>query len=284
MANFQARLSFRFLLSAVLALAALGAQEWPSYSGTPDGAKYSPLKQINRSNVSRLKVAWTFHTGDISDGKTAPTRSAFEATPLVVDGVMYVTTPFSRLIALGAETGKQLWAFDPKLDLERPHTLFISRGAALWSDGKTKRILLGTLDGRLFSIDAVSGKPDDSFGQAGWIDLRQGVADKFPQRDYGMTSPPLVYKNLVICGALTADGEPRGPSGDVRAFDVHTGKQAWIFHTVPHAGEFGNETWQGDSWKDRAAVNPWSILSLDVEHGIVFLPLTSPATDFYGGD
>ncbi len=278
----------KLFLVAALGLLTASAQEWPTYSGDPGGSKYSPLKQINRSNVAELKVAWILHTGDLSDGKTLSSRSAFEATPLVIDGVMYVTTPFSRLIAIDPETGKQFWAFDPKLDRDRPQTLFISRGATFWGDtggkGKRKRILFGTLDGRLFSIDAVSGKPDDSFGQAGWVDLRAGVADKFPKRDYGMSSPPIVYKDLVICGSITPDGEPLGPAGDVRAFDVHTGRQVWIFHTVPHAGEFGNDTWDKDSWKDRGAVNPWSLLSLDVERGILFLPLTSPATDFYGGD
>ncbi|MGH7248380.1 MAG: PQQ-binding-like beta-propeller repeat protein, partial [Pseudomonadota bacterium] len=234
--------------------------------------------------MTRLKVAWTFHTGDLSDGSKWIPRSAFEATPLDIHGVLYVTTPFNRLIALDAESGARLWAFDPKLDRDRPYNLFISRGTAFWTDGRRKRLFVGTLDGRLFSIDAADGKPDDSFGNAGWIDLRKGVAGKFPGRGYGMTSPPAIYRNLVICGSLTADGEPRGPFGDVRAFDVHTGQQVWIFHTVAQKGEFGNDTWADDSWKDRAAVNPWSLLSIDTERGILFLPLTSPATDFYGGD
>ena len=262
----------------------LPAQEWPAYAGDSGGSKYSRLKQINRENVTRLKVAWTFRTGDMSDGSEYPPRSAFETTPLVIDGVMYLTTPFNRLIALEAETGKQLWAFDPKLDKERPANLFISRGSAWWSSGAKKRVFLGTLDGRLFSIDAKTGKPDDSFGAAGWIDLRAGVADKYPNRNYGMTSPPAIYKDLVICGSLTSDGEPKGPKGDVRAFDARTGKQVWIFHTVAQKGEFGNDTWEGDSWRDRSAVNAWSILSIDVERGMVFLPLTSPGTDYYGGD
>jgi quinoprotein glucose dehydrogenase len=268
----------------LLTSALLPAQEWPAYAGDSGGSKYSRLKQINRENVTRLKVAWTFRTGDMSDGSEYPPRSAFETTPLVIDGVMYLTTPFNRLIALDAETGKQLWAFDPKLDKERPANLFISRGSAWWSSGAKKRVFLGTLDGRLFSIDAKTGKPDDSFGAAGWIDLRAGVADKYPNRNYGMTSPPAIYKDLVICGSLTSDGEPKGPKGDVRAFDARTGKQVWIFHTVAQKGEFGNDTWEGDSWKDRSAVNAWSILSVDVERGMVFLPLTSPGTDYYGGD
>jgi glucose dehydrogenase len=270
----------------LLFLAALSctAQQWPVTSGDAGGSRYSALKSINRTNVAGLKIAWTYHTGDVSDGHTLPTRSAFEATPLVVDGVMYITTPFSRLIALDPETGKELWAFDPKLDRERAYNLFINRGAAYWTDGKKKRVFVGTLDGRLFSIDASTGKQDDSFGNAGWVDLRRGAADKFPGRGYGMTSPPAIYKNLVICGSLTADGEPQGPFGDVRAFDAHTGKQEWVFHTVAQKGDYGNDTWEGDSWKDRAAVNPWSLLSVDTARGIVFLPLTSPATDFYGGD
>ncbi|MEX2263110.1 MAG: pyrroloquinoline quinone-dependent dehydrogenase [Bryobacteraceae bacterium] len=274
-----------FRIGILLAIALLASgQEWHSYGGDPGGQKYSPLKQIDRSNVGKLKVAWTYRTGDWSDGKRYPVRSAFETTPLVVDGVMYLTTPFNRLIALEAETGKELWVFDPQVDRERSANLFINRGAAYWTDGERKRIFLGTLDGRLFAIDARNGKPDGDFGNAGWIDLRQGVADKFPGRAYGMTSPPAIYKDLVICGALTADGEPQGPSGDVRAFHVRTGKQAWRFHTIPHKGEPGNETWEGDSWRDRSAANAWSILSVDVERGIVYLPLTSPGTDFYGGD
>jgi quinoprotein glucose dehydrogenase len=267
-----------------LVICACVAQQWPVTSGDAGGSRYSPLRSIDRSNVANLKLAWTFHTGDVSDGHTFNTRSAFEATPLVVDGVMYITTPFSRLIALDPETGRELWAFDPKLDRERSYNLFINRGAAYWSEGKKKRLFVGTLDGRLFSIDATTGLQDDSFGSAGWIDLRPGVAEKFPGRGYGMTSPPAIYKNLVICGSLTADGEPQGPFGDVRAFDAHTGKQVWVFHTVAQKGEFGNDTWEGESWKDRAAVNPWSLLSVDLARGIVYLPLTSPATDFYGGD
>lgn len=274
---------YRGLLCGVL-LFNMTAQEWPSYGGDPGGMKYSPLKQIDRSNVASLRVAWVYHTGDISDGSKWPPKSAFEATPLVVDGVMYFTTAFSRLIAVDAESGKELWTFDPKIDKAKYANLYISRGAAYWTDGKQRRVMLGTLDGRLFSIVAATGKPDDSFGKAGWIDLREGVADKYPEKVYGMTSPAAVYKNLIICGSLTADGDPQGPKGDVRAFDARTGKQSWVFHTVAQKGEYGNDTWEGDSWNDRAAVNAWSLLSVDTERGIVFLPLTSPAADFYGGD
>ena len=277
--------SMRLAAALTLIFTALSpAQEWRYYGGDSGGMKYSPLKQINRSNVAQLKPAWTFHTGEISDGKTQLTRTSFEGTPLVVDGVMYLTTPYARLVALDPETGKQIWAFDPKLDRTRPANLYINRGSAFWSDGRRKRIFYGTLDARLFSIDAATGEPDPAFGNGGHINLREGVADQFPGRGYGMTSPPAIYKNLVICGALATDGEPKGPSGDVRAFDARTGKLVWRFHSVPHAGEFGNDTWDGESWKDRGGTNAWSILSVDPQRGIVFLPLTSPSTDLYGGD
>ncbi len=269
----------------VLSLPALlPAQEWRYYGGDAGGMKYSPLKQITPANVATLKPAWTFHKGELSDGKKLLTLTTYEATPLVVDGVMYLTTPFNRLIALDPETGQQLWAFDPKLDKSRPNNLFISRGSAWWTDGKKKRIFYGTLDARLFSIDAATGEPDPAFGNQGVVNLREGVADQFPNRGYGMTSPPAIYKNLVICGALASDGEPKGPSGDVRAFDAKTGKLVWRFHVVPREGEFGNDTWETDSWKDRGGTNAWSILSVDHQRGIVYLPLTSPSTDLYGGD
>ena len=275
------------LAAGLFAAAAAGkgaGDEWFCYGHDPGGTRYSSLGQIHRRNVSQLKVAWTYHTGDVSDGVAKPTPSAFECTPVVADGVMYLTTPFARAIALDAETGKELWVFDPKLDMSRNYGLFISRGLALWRRGSEKRVYLGTQDGRLFALEAATGKPLRAFGQGGSIDLRKDAAEKFPGRGYGMTSPPLVFENLVITGAQTADGEPRGPNGDVRAWDADTGKLVWRFHAVPHPGEFGHETWQPDSWKDRGGTNTWSIMSCDPERGMLFLPLTSPSPDRYGGE
>lgn len=274
----------RALLTLLTAAVCAAAQEWPYYGGDAGGAKYSPLKQIHRGNVRRLKVAWTYRTGDWSDGVRYPVRSAFECTPLVIEGVMYLTTPFCRLIALEAETGRELWTFDPGIERSKPHNLFVNRGAAWWSDGKDRRLFYGTLDGRLFAIDAATGRPVPSFGEGGFVDLRKGVADHYPGRAYSLTSPPAIYKDLVICGALTSDGEPQGPSGDVRAFDARTGRLVWRFHVVPRPGESGHDTWEGDSWKDRGGANAWSLLSVDEQRGIVYLPLTSPSYDFYGGD
>ncbi len=278
------RIRWQALVLAVFCSSVCAAEEWQYWGGDAGGTRFSRLKQINRSNVAKLEVAWTYRTGDSSDGKDLPFRSTFEATPLVVDGTLYITTGFGRLIALDADTGRELWKFDPKVDLDRAYNLYISRGCSYWTDGRKKRILMGTQDARLFSIDAVSGRPDPAFGKDGFIDLRPGVADKFPERGYGVTSAPAIYKNLVITGAAASDGEPQGPSGDIRAFDIGSGKLVWTFHTVPRSGEFGNETWEGESWKDRGGVNAWSTLSVDPERGIVFVPLTSPATDIYGGD
>lgn len=173
------------------------AQQWPHYGGDLAARKYSPLDQINRDNVAQLRVAWTYHTGDVSDGSKYPVRSAFECTPLEVDGVLYLTTPFGRAVALDSATGKELWRFDPKLDKHRPYNLYVNRGPAYWSRGKEKRLYWGTLDGRLFALDARTGRPVGSFGRGGVLNLRAGMADGFPKRIYGVSSPPLIFENLV---------------------------------------------------------------------------------------
>ncbi|MFB3923966.1 MAG: pyrroloquinoline quinone-dependent dehydrogenase [Terriglobia bacterium] len=259
--------------------------EWRFYGGDAGGAKYSPLEQINRQNVTRLREAWVYDTADVSDGTVYPTRSAFEATPLVVDGVMYVTSAFCRVIALDPETGAKLWDFDPQIDKTIRRNLFVSRGVSFWQKGERKRILLADLEGRLFSLDAASGKPDPQFARDGMLDLKEGMVEKDKSGSYSVTSPVAVCGDAVIAGSLVHDGTPRGPSGDVRAFDAQTGKLLWRFHTVPHPGEFGNETWgEGDPWKGRGGTNAWSAMSVDETNGLVFLPLTSPSYDFYGGD
>jgi quinoprotein glucose dehydrogenase len=272
-----------FALALLLTLSAskpTPRRDWRHYGGDPGGTKYSPLDQINKTNVGQLRPAWIFDSGDSSDGKQLHARSAFETTPLVIDGTMYVSTPFHRLFALDPETGRILWEFDPKFDRSTRVTLYQSRGVAYWEKGK--RILLGDQQGRLFSIDARTGKPDPAFGSNGVIDLKQGMTRG--DGAYGLTSPVAVCQDTLVTGAWVSDGEPQGPSGDVRGFDAKTGRQLWRFHTVPRAGEFGNDTWKGDSWKDRGGVNVWSLMSVDERRGMVFLPLTSPSTDFYGGD
>lgn len=256
--------------------------EWSSWGGDPGGMKYSSLKEINRSNVKSLRPLWIFDARDFSDGKTLPVTSAFEATPLVIGGTMYVTTPFHRLFALDAETGALRWSFDPKFDTSTRVTLYQSRGVGYWRGGS--RIFMADQQARLYSLDPATGKLDPKFGAGGQVNLKRGFTEDFPRANYGLTSPPAVCGATVITGAWTSDNEPQGPSGDVRGFDAATGTEKWQFHTVPRPGEFGNETWAGDSWKDRGGANVWSLMSVDEKRGLVFLPLTSPSFDFYGGD
>ncbi len=276
---------FRVALTGFLwAALPVFAQQWHHVGGDPGGSKYSPLDEINKENVAELKVAWTFDHGEYSDGTEYPTRSAFEATPILVDGILYVTSPFCRVFALDSETGSILWDFDPQLDRGLRLNLFINRGVAYWSDGYRKRIFLGDLAGRLYSMDAVTGRLDPDFGQDGMVDLKQGILDGFEDRYFRLTSPVAVCGNVLVVGGMAGDGTPQGPPGDIRGFDAASGKQLWRFHTVPHPGEFGNHTWAGDSWRNRAGANAWSILSVDPERHMVFVPLTSPAQDYYGGD
>ncbi|HKE59342.1 MAG TPA: pyrroloquinoline quinone-dependent dehydrogenase [Pyrinomonadaceae bacterium] len=269
------------------------ASEWRYYGGDQGGTRYSRLTTINRSNVAQLKPIWTYHTGELDLGlRDASFQASFSTTPLVVQGVLYLSTPSSRVIALDAETGKEIWKFDPQAGKQQ-REFNSHRGVTYWEgsslkgQGVERRILLGTVDGRLISLKAESGKPDVDFGNTGYVDLRAGGADRFKQDpSWGarVTSPPVIYKDLVIVGWGLPEYPAKGPSGDVRAYNVRTGKLAWTFHTVPHPGEIGNETWEGDSWKDRMGANVWSTMSVDAERGLVFLPIGSPAYDFYGGD
>jgi quinoprotein glucose dehydrogenase len=263
--------------------------EWRYYGGDEGGTRYSTLKQINATNISSLQRAWTYHTGELDLGlKTANFQASFSTTPLVIDGVMYISTPSSRVIALEAETGKEIWKFDPQANKSR-REFNSHRGVTYW-ENQTKtdrRILLGTVDGRLIAIKAETGAPIPEFGAGGYVNLRTGGPDKYKQDpSWGarVTSPPVIYRDLVIVGWGLPEYPAEGPSGDVRAYSVRTGKLVWTFHTVPRPGEAGNETWSGDSWRDRMGANVWSTMSVDHERGIVFLPIGSPAYDFYGGD
>ena len=268
-------MTLRFGVSLCVALLPrLAAQnDWPAYGHDPGGMRYSPLHQITAVNVATLHRAWTFHTGD--------SGRQFETTPIVVAGRMYLSTQTGRIVALEPETGKQFWSFDPKVERPREH-----RGVAYWP-GEAKvspRIIFGTGDGRLIALDAGTGKPVSTFGDNGEVNLRAGVADLFPRASYGMTSPPAIYRNLVIVGPSTQEGPSRGPSGDPRAFDARTGKLVWRFHTVPQSPEPGAETWGTDGWKDRAGPSLWGLINIDTERGIVILATGNPADSFYGGD
>jgi len=210
----------------------------------------------------------------------------FESTPLVIGGVLYFSTPSNRVIALDAETGKEIWQFDPQAGHAGQRQFFQHRGVAYWQskNGDDRRILFGTFDGRLIALDAKTGKPCHDFGKDGTVNLRAGVADAFPGAEYSVTSPPAIYQDLAITGAAVPEYPSKGPSGVVRAFDVRSGKLVWTFHTIPQPGEAGHETWQEDAWKDRTGANVWSIMSVDAERGLIFLPVGSASYDFYGAD
>lgn len=252
--------------------------DWLSVGNDRGYARYGDLAQINQKNVAKLKVAWEYSTGE--GDKTC------ECTPLIIDGVMYISTNHLRVVALNAATGKELWSFDP-FEKGRQYSLAsggVNRGVAFWTDGKAARILHGTSDGQLFSLDAKTGKLDQEFGDKGVKDLREDIKRDLSKLSYGPTSAPAIIGDVVVLGF--SNGEGPGPSapGDIRAFDVKTGKQVWRFHTVPREGEFGNDSWAGDSWRERGGANAWGGISVDVERGIVFAGLGSAAFDFYGGD
>ncbi|MCS6859915.1 MAG: serine hydrolase [Abditibacteriales bacterium] len=278
--------------AVLLMVGAAWGEDWRSVGNDAGGMRYSPLTQINRENVKNLQVAWVYRTGELDPAK----KTTIECTPIVVDGVMFVTTIYAKAVALDAATGRELWKFDPYAPYASPSEWArahgdvpiasggVNRGVAYWSDGKSARVLLGTADGRLFSLDARTGKPDPHFGKNGVVDLRAGLewdCSKFP---YGPTSAPAIYENLVILGFSCSEGPPPGAPGDVRAFDVRSGKEVWRFRTVPRPGEFGYDTWPPGAWKGRSGVNAWGGLTVDTQRGIVFCGTGSAAADFYGGD
>jgi len=254
-------------------------REWRVYSGGPDSIHYSSLTQINRSNVKQMQVAWTFDAGDASPG------SEMECNPIVVNGALYATTARADVIALDAASGKLRWRFDPA-DFEHVRLIgnkIRSRGVTYWADdnGKDQRIFSAARQ-YLYSLDAQTGKPIASFGTAGRIDLRDDLGRD--NRDWvTMTSPGIVYKDLLIIGSTVSETLPAA-LGDIRAYDIRSGKLRWSFHTVPRPGEFGYDTWPMDAWKYTGAANGWAGLSLDVTRGLVFVPTGSASYDFYGAN
>jgi len=282
------------LFVAALALTTLIAAtpaevDWPYYGGDQGGMKYSVLTDINRSTVKHLVPAWQWSPSEKNLPQFGTKPGTFQNTPLMIDNVLYVSTPYNRVVALNAETGAELWSFDPKAyeDGQPPNgTGYVHRGVAAWRDAKNGNKLRIFMNSRyrLICLDAVTGKPVDSFGDHGIIDLSHGLVWEINKKHYTNTSPPLVYKDLVILGNGVGDRlvYKNDPPGDVRAFDARTGKNVWTFHTIPQKGEFGNDTWQNDSWKYTGHTNVWAPMTVDVERGLVYLPVTTPSNDFYG--
>jgi quinoprotein glucose dehydrogenase len=255
------------------------AHNWNNwiYAGGADSLRYSGLSQITRDNVKQLRVAWRFDTGDAYPG------SEMQCNPIVIDGVLYATTPKVNVVALDAATGTLRWRFDPH-EGRKVLGKMRNRGLTYWAaddTGKEARLFVAVRQ-FLYALDARTGKPIPSFGSNGRIDLREGLGRE-PKEMVSLTTPGVVYKDLLIIGSIISETLPAAP-GDIRAIDVHTGAIRWTFHTIPHAGEFGADSWPVDAWKTIGAANDWAGLSLDARRGLVFVPTGSAAYDFYGAN
>ena len=258
-------------LAGVLTVQVCRAQrsvDWPVYNGGADGDHYSRLDLINRSNVARLKEVWRFDTGE---------KGGLQSNPLIVGGTLYAYTQTQKVIALDAATGKLQWTFDSGIKGTQPN-----RGVAYWTDGQEGRILAGVMN-FLYCLDAKTGRPIASFGEDGRIDLRKGLREPYQEQSIALTTPGIVYKDLIIVGGRNPESHP-APPGDVRAYDVRTGKLRWTFHTIPRPGEAGYKTWPPGAWKTAGAANNWAGMALDAGRGIVYVPTGSAVMDFYGGD
>lgn len=280
-------------LAALLAGSARAAraQQWPAFGGDAGGMRYSPLTGISRANVNRLEVAWTWATGEQPIPETDSTRAArpgnFQATPLMINDTLYLSTPFNRVVALDAGTGRELWSYDPgayKAGQPSNGTGFVHRGVATWSDGRSRRIFINSR-WRLIALDAATGRPVPSFGANGEVDLTAQLLWTVNKRHYTNTSPPVVVGDLVIVGNGVGDrlAYRRDPPGDVQAFDVRTGRRVWRFSPIPQRGEFGNETWEDGSWQYTGHTNVWAPFTADTARGLVYLPVSTPSNDWYGG-
>ena len=261
---------------ALAALATTPSTDWPHYGGSPDQTRYSSLAQVDRENVRTLKVAWTYDTGDAFKG------SEMQCQPVVAHGVLYATSPKLRVFALDAATGVPKWSFDPAPDAKNPTRTRI-RGLMYWEGHDERRVFFAARQW-LYALDARTGKPVPGFGRDGRVDLREGFEGRDPRSlTIGINTPGVFYGDLLIVGSIVPEGLPSAP-GDIRAFDVHTGRQRWAFHTIPHPGEPGCETWPKDAWKYSGGANAWSGLSLDGRRGLVYAATGSASYDFYGGN
>jgi quinoprotein glucose dehydrogenase len=269
----------------------LGAQtprmvEWPYWGGDAANSRYSPLTDITPANVGQLERAWEWNTGEKPNAEFNTRPGAFENTPIMIDNVLYVSTPYKRVAALDAETGRELWVFDPEAWKGTEDSIgYKHRGVAFWRDGADLRIFLNT-DNRLISLDAKTGKPVASFAKNGVATLTDGLRLPTKQQHSSQTSPPVVYKNLVIVGSRIPDriSYKFEPPGTVQAFDARTGKRAWVFYTVPQsAKDFGANTWENEAWNYTGHANVWGPMTLDESRGLLYVPTSTPGSDYWGG-
>jgi quinoprotein glucose dehydrogenase len=264
--------------------------EWPTHGGTNANARYSSLDQITRDNVAGLRIAWRWTSPDDELMARQPGIRTWlnQATPLMVGGVLYVSTSVSQVAAIDAISGRTLWVHDPRIWIHGTPANFgyVHRGVAYWTDGHDARILIGTGNAFLIALDARTGQPVTSFGVDGRVDLTQGLGRPVDRKWYTVTSPPLVVGDLVVVGSSIQGWpmRPDMPPGHVRAFDVRTGAPRWIFHSIPQSGELGNDTWAGESWRIVGGVNVWTLMSADEDLGYIYLPFSPAANDYYGGE
>lgn len=263
--------------------------DWPTYAGDLRSTKYSSLDLINAANFGDLQIVWRWRSPDSEIVKQNPSLhlNLFEATPLEIDGVLFVVTNLHQIAAIDAKTGITRWVYDPGVYRRGvpERTGFLHRGVAAWGPPGARRIFAGTGDGYLIALDAESGALITAFGKGGRIDLTQGLRRPVERILYGVNSPPLVIGDVVVVGSFVSDGwsTKEAPPGDVRGFDSRTGELRWTFHTVPQSGEVGNETWLEESWRYTGNTNVWTWMSADEELGYVYLPVSTPTNDHYGG-
>ena len=254
-------------------------RDWPVHGGDPGHTQYSPLDQINTSNVSRLQVAWTYRSGDASPEG----RSQIQCNPIVVDGVLYATSAQQKVFALDAATGAHKWTFDPFDAGSKTHALGVNRGVVYWESGADRRILMAAGQ-RLYALDATTGVPMPGFGEHGSVSLKEGLGERAQQLYVLSNTPGAIYQDLLIIGTRLSEGPGASAPGHIRAFDVRTGRLRWIFKTIPHPGEPGYDTWPNDAYTHIGGANAWSGISVDTARGLVFLPTGSAAFDFWGGN
>ena len=250
-------------------------QTWSVYRGDAANSAYSSLQQINKENVNQLRVAWTYHTGDAEPGN----RSTIQCNPIIVNGLMYISSPKLKLIALDPATGEERWRFDP---FEGQEAVGVDRGVSYWADGTDKRVFF-TAGNLLYALNADNGELVNGFGEDGKVDLRKGLGRDPEKLFVEASSPGIVYGDFLIQGTALGEGYDAAP-GFIRAYDARSGKIVWTFHTIPQPGEPGYETWPPNAYKEVGGVNSWAGMSLDKERGIVYIPTGSPAFDFYGGN
>jgi quinoprotein glucose dehydrogenase len=269
-------LTLPFLAALLLLPPPAAGTDWPHYGGSPAQTRYSPLAQVTPANVGTLRVAWTYDTGDAFPG------SEMQCQPVVAHGVLYATSPRLRVFALDAATGAPRWSFDPEPEAKRTSRTRI-RGLMYWEKGDERRIYFGARHW-LYALDARTGRPLPGFGRGGRIDLREGFRGRDARTlSIGVNTPGVFFGDLLILGSIVPEGLPSAP-GDIRAFDVHTGRQRWSFHTIPHPGEAGYETWPPEAWRYSGGANAWSGLALDEARSLVFAATGSASYDFYGAN